>query len=181
MKNKLLLICAAFLLFSFLVLGTHFWYSFFMSTSGDFNNNNDGLKNGSIILNDNNSSVYDVDADSLEDDEVSSVTPYKFEIKNNSNKDGNYSIYIEDLPPNSVNDGCTEETLLERNMLKYQLKLNGNVIKEDYLSNINDNILDTRKIVSKESNYYELRFYIHDEATDWAGKHYHYKVVLNNK
>ena len=45
---------------------------------------------------------------------------------------------------------------------------------------INDNILDTRSISKDATNNYELRIYIHEDATDWTGKHYHYKVVLNN-
>ena len=48
------------------------------------------------------------------------------------------------------------------------------------MSNINDNILDTRKIEGSKTNNYELRMYIHEEALNWMGKHYHYKVVLNN-
>ena len=41
-----------------------------------------------------------------------------------------------------------------------------------------DNILDTRSVNGKDANAYELRIYIHDEAEDWYGKHYHYRVVL---
>ena len=41
-----------------------------------------------------------------------------------------------------------------------------------------DNILDTRNVNGKDTNAYELRIYIHDEAEDWYGKHYHYRVVL---
>ena len=48
------------------------------------------------------------------------------------------------------------------------------------MSNIDDNILDTRNISGLKTNNYELRIYIHDEALNWMGKHYHYKVVLNN-
>lgn len=181
MKNKLLLICAAALLFIFLVFGTYFWYLFFLQISEDFTVNNNNINNGSIIFVDYGNNVYEVDAETVDENSVSAVIPYKFEVKNNSNKDGNYHLYIEDLPASFVNDGCTEATLLDRNMLKYQLKLNGSIIKDDYLSNIKDNILDIRNIGTKKINSYELRIYIHDEAYDWAGKHYHYKVVLNNK
>ena len=96
-------------------------------------------------------------------------------LKNTSN----YILYIEDLPANVLNDGCSEDTLLTRNQLKYQLILNDKVIKEDYMTSIKDNILDTREINGKTTNNYSLKIYIHDEATDWVGKHYHYKVSIS--
>lgn len=181
MKNKILLICAILLLFIFLVFGTYAWYIFFLSSSGNLDIlNNNNLRYGDIVFKDDGVSVYDENALSIEDIEVGTVIPYKFRVINEGNKEGEYTLYIEDLPVNAINDGCGEETLLTRDLLKYQLKLNGSVLKEDYMSNINDNILDTGKIMAGKTNNYELRIYIHDEALDWMGKHYHYKVVLNN-
>lgn len=180
MKNKVLIICASLLLFLFLVFGTYAWYLYFLRASGDFSiNKNSNLISGSVVLKDNGNSVYDSDATSLEDEEVHSVKPYVFQVVNDG-KDSSYTLYIEDLPVNAIKDGCTTATLLNRGQLKYQLKLNSKVIKEDYLSNIQDNILDKRNISEKTTNHYELRIYIHDDATDWTGKHYHYKVVLNH-
>ena len=180
MKNKVLLICAGLLLFVFLVFGTYAWYLFFLKSSSNLvDTTNNSLVSGNIILKDNGNGVYDSDAEKVEDSLINGVIPYRFQVINNGIKDGKYTLYIEDLPVNSINDGCTEETLLTRSQLKYQLKLNGNVIKEDYLSNINDNILYNQELKSKKNNNYELRIYIHNEAEDWNGKHYHYKVVLN--
>lgn len=182
MKNKLLLACAALLLLIFLGLGTYAWYLFFLRASGDFAiHNNNNLKKGDISLVDDGKNVYDADADSIEDELVDEVEPYKFKIVNSGDKEDKYTLFIEDLPLNSINDGCTSSTLLTRDLLKYQLKLEGRVIKEDYLSNIKDNILDERMVEGNDSNEYELRIYIHDEALNWTGKHYHYKVVLNKK
>ncbi len=179
-NNKILIICVAILLFIFLVFGTYAWYLFFLKASGDFDiNNNSNLKDGNIVFKDNGNSVYDADASIVEDEQVDSVEAYSFQVINYGDEDS-YNLYIEDVPLNSIDDGCTSETLLSRSQLKYQLKLNGTVIKEDYLSNINDNILDTRSISKDATNNYELRIYIHEDATDWIGKHYHYKVVLNN-
>ena len=181
MKNKTLLVCAALLLLLFLTFGTYAWYLFFLRAGGNFEvNDNNNLKSGNIYFKDDGNSVYDADAEDIVDDEVSSVVPYRFRVVNEGKTD-NYYLYIEDLPVNSVNDGCTNQTLLTRDKLKYQLKLNGAVVKEDYLSNVVDNIIDERTISGGETNNYELRVYIHEDATNWTGKHYHYKIVLNNR
>lgn len=180
MKNKLLLICAALLLFIFLVFGTYAWYLYFLRSSGDLEiNKNNTLRDGKIVLKDDGNNVNDTNADDVVDEEIDSVVPYKFKIVNEG-RTGTYYLYIEDLPANAVNDGCTNETLLTRDKLKYQLKLNGSVIKEDYLSNVKDNIIDYRNINGLETYNYELRVFIHEEATDWIGKHYHYKIIINN-
>ena len=104
-----------------------------------------------------------------------------FKVKNSKNTEGKYTIFIEDAPLNSINDGCTEETLLSRKDLKYQLKLNGQIIKEDFLSSIKDNILDTETIKENTTNNYELRIYIHENANDWVGKHYHYQINIKEE
>lgn len=182
MKNKVLLISATLLLLLFLAFGTYVWYLYFLNASGDFAiNNNSNLRYGDIVLTDSGNGVYDADADSIEDEQVNSVLPYKFQVKNTDDNSGNYYLYIEDMPVNSIKDGCTSETLLTREQLRYQLKLNNRIIKEDFLSNIEDNILDKRTIAGNATNNYELRIYIHDTALEWTGKHYHYKVVINNK
>lgn len=182
MKNKVLIVVAALLLFIFLVFGTYAWYLFFLKIGNNSmaNTLNSSLINGDITLIDNGNGVYDSDANSILDSNVSDIIPYKFKIVNKGiSRD--YNLYIEDLPVNAINDGCTENTLLERSQLKYELKLNGKVIKNDLLSNINDNILDKRKIDMNKTNNYELRIYIHDDAIDWTDKHYHYKIVLNKE
>ena len=189
MKNKTLLVCAALLLLIFLTFGTYAWYNYFLGISA-FNTNsntnsgkfaNTSYKVGDIEFKEEGKSVYDANAKSIDDVDVSSVPAYTFKVMNNGKTKGEYTLYIEDVPVNLVNDGCTEDTLLKRSELKYQLTLNGNVLKEDYLSNIKDNILDTREIESNKTNSYSLKVYIHDRAVDWFSKHYHYKVVLKEK
>lgn len=179
MKNKVLLICGSLLLLLFIVLGTYTWYLFFLRTTGEYSIvTGEGTKSGDIVLIDNGNSIYETDASDVSDEDVNNVLPYKFKIINQGNDLQEYTLYLEDLPVNSINDGCTNQTLLKREQLKYQLIVNSKVIKEDYLSNIKDNILDTRSVNGKDANAYELRIYIHDEAEDWYGKHYHYRVVL---
>jgi len=181
MKNKILIICAGLLLLIFLVFGTYAWYLYFLRASSGFavNNNSKYLETSGIIFQDNGHNVYDADAESIEDSKVTDVPAYTFTVTNTNDSKGKYQLYIEDLPANVLNDGCTEETLLNRNQLKYQLSLNGTVISEDFMDKINDNILDSREIEGNKTNKYSLKIYIHDEALEWFGKHYHYKVSLN--
>lgn len=180
MKNKLLIVIAALLLFIFIVYGTYAWYLFFLKTSTNYtNNDNNTLVSGKIVLSDTGS-LYEDDADIIFDDESDTVVPYSFNIKN-TGKDSKFTLFIEDVPVNSINDGCTEETLLEREQLKYQLIENDIEVANGYLSDINDNILYQNKISKNETIYYELRIYIHDNANNYEGKHYHYKIVMEEK
>lgn len=176
MKNKILIICAAFILLIFLTYGTYSWYTYFLKiTAANVITN---YKIGDIEFKENGTGVYDANAESIDDIKIDEVPAYNFSVINNGDFDKEYTLYIEDVPVNLVDDGCTEDKLLSRSDLKYQLNLNGEIIKEDYLSSIQDNILDTRKLESKKTNSYSLKVYIHDEALDWFSKHYHYKVVL---
>lgn len=181
MKNKLLIVCAGFLLLLFLVFGTYAWYLYFLRASGNYNitNTNGRISNAGIVFQDDGNNVYDSNAESLEDTEISKVPSYEFKVTNFNNRTSTYNLYIEDLPISLVNDGCTEKTLLNRSQLKYQLSLNGKVIKEDNMENIKDNLLDTRSIDSNVTNNYSLKVYIHEDAEEWIGKHYHYKVTLS--
>lgn len=180
MKNKVLVICAGCVLFIYLVFSTYAWYSYFLRASGEGSLNVFYSKSAysGIIFQDNGNNVYDTKAESLEDNNIGSVPSYNFQITNTGNNEGKYTLYLEDLPVSAIDDGCTENTLLARNQLKYQLLLNDKVIKEGFMETINDNILDSRSIGGKETNNYSLKIYIHDEATDWFGKHYHYKVTM---
>lgn len=184
MKNKIILLLGGVILVILLVIGSYSWYLYFLkynigNNSATNSNNNSGVKVGELEMKEDGKAVYDVDAKSIENIEVSKVPSYNFKIINNGNSNKSYSILIEDIPANLVDDGCTEDNLLTRNDLKYQLSLNGKIIKEDFLSNINDNILDTGTIESKKTNYYSLKVYIHEKVRDWIGKHYHYKIVLS--
>ena len=181
MKKRILLTIAALLLISFLGIGTYMWYNFFLGITSNYGNSSNGSSSGSIKLEDAETSVTDSNASKVDDSEVSNVTPYTFKVKNSKNTEGKYTIFIEDAPLNSINDGCTEETLLSRKDLKYQLKLNGKIIKEDFLSSIKDNILDTETIKENTTNNYELRIYIHENANDWVGKHYHYQINIKEE
>ena len=181
MKNKILIIFGLCILLMFIVGSTFMWYTYFANISDgfDINNNSRHLETSGIVMQDSGNNVYDTNAESIEDNNIDSVPSYDFEVKNTNDKTGIYNIYIEDLPVNAINDGCTEETILSRNDLKYQLIMNGVTIKDGFMNNINDNILDTREISANATNKYSLKIYIHDEALNWFGKHYHYRITVN--
>lgn len=179
MKNKILLVLSGILLIAFIAVGTYAWYVYFLETGRGYSiTTAPGTRIGDVVLIDNGKNVYDTEATNTNDSDVDKITPYKFKVSNLGNTNRVYTLYIEDLPLNSINDGCSSKTLLKRSQLKYQLKVNDKVVKEDYLSNIKDNILDKRSVNGKDSNAYELRIYIHDETEEWNNKHYHYQVVL---
>ena len=180
MKNKILIFCGFMILLIFIAFGTYFWYLYFLKTSSIYSSNSDDTMQvvGDISLIDNGNNVYDSDADNLDGDDVSSIEAYVFNVKNDSNSKKNYTLYIEDVNANKVKDGCTEDTLLKRSQLRYQLILDETVIKEEDFDNIKDNILDERQIEGNSVNHYKLRVYIKESADNWVGKHYHYKVTL---
>ena len=177
MKNKLLIVCAGFVLLIFLTFGTYSWYNYFSNISAA-SNTISNYKIGDIEFKEDGKGVYDANAESIDDIKIDKVPAYNFSVINHGDSEKVYTLYLEDVPANFVDDGCSEDKLLSRSDLKYQFKLNNDIIKEDYLSNIQDNILDTRTLDAKKTNSYSLKVYIHDGALDWFSKHYHYKVVL---
>ena len=189
MKNKILLICGAFLLLVFLTYGTFAWYNYFLNINNANENNlkhnntfsNSNYKVDDIEFKETGKPVYDVDAKSIDEVDIDKVPAYEFKVVNEGKKKREYYLYIEDVPVNMVDDGCTEDTLLKRSDLKYRLTMNGELLKEDFLSSIQDNILDKREIEVNKTNSYALKIYIHDGALDWFSKHYHYKVILKSK
>ncbi len=181
MKNKILLVCGGLLLVVFLTFGTYFWYTFFLNASASYGNSSGNGSGGDIVMNDDGNNVVDTDVNNHSGDNLDEVPSYNFQVQNTSSQKGTYTLYIEDVPANAVNDGCKEDTLLKREQLKYQLIMNGEVIKEDSLAKIEDNILDERSIDGNKTNTYKLRIYISKDSKDWEGKHYHYKVVMNRE
>ena len=61
-----------------------------------------------------------------------------------------------------------------------QLSLNGKVIKTGMLSEIDNNILDTRNISGNTTNSYQLRVYVSEKAqdTNWQNKYYHFDIEV---
>lgn len=111
----------------------------------------------------------------ISDKDGSEIAPYIFKVTNKGNEKAKYQLLIEDF----VSDASKE--ILNRQYLKYELKLDGVVIKTDKLSNVENNIIDERKINVSEEKKYELRVWI-DETVDtsnWVGKTYDYNIKVN--
>lgn len=110
-----------------------------------------------------------------DDNQINTIEPYKFTVKNKGNTKATYQLLIEDY----VTDSNTK--LLSRKYLNYSLSLHGVIIKTDNLYNVKNNILDTRTLDSNTENAYELRIWITGDinSMDWMGKTYNYKVAVN--
>ena len=113
----------------------------------------------------------------MDDVTAKTITPYEFKVENNSTNDTTYNVLLEDgVISDDVN--YTNKELLSRNQLRYQLSLNGNVIKVGNLNDVENNILDTRNITSSQVNNYQLRIYVGEsfQNTDWQNKYYHFNI-----
>ncbi len=170
-KNIIFLIIGCVILVCF-ILGTSLvWYNLF----------SDEIESGGsarIQLTSQKEGLMVTSAAPVEDEEGANQVPYSFQVTNMGNVRGNYKLIIEDTPFNKIDDGCTVDTLLNRNQLRYQLLLNGEEIKVDSLAKIKNNILDTRDIEPNVKNNYELRIWVNDEASNWENKHFHYSINL---
>ena len=111
----------------------------------------------------------------LSDDQISSVVPYNFTVKNKGKTTAKYQLLIEDF----VNDKSS--SLLNRKYLNYQLSSNNIVLKQDNLSNVKNNILDTEILKPNEKKNYELRIWIagNQNSSEWMGKSYSYNISVN--
>ena len=175
MKSKITLGVGFLGIIIFIIIAAYLWYLYFLDFNNDGKFNDNGSMQGRLVMVD----LDGVNATNEESKESGEDTPsYLFRIDNRKTGNTSYTLYIEDTPYNQVNDGCSMATTLTRSDLSYQLKLNGALIKTGKMTEINNNILDSRIINANVSNNYELTVWINEEAIEWEGKHYHYKVVM---
>lgn len=97
----------------------------------------------------------------LEKDEVIKTYPYIFEIENKGKSSVNYQIEITDL----------EISNLTREDLNYILMLDSEEVKTGTLSEIDNNILYSFKIKSKNNEKYKLYIYLNKEKEDVSYKY----------
>lgn len=111
----------------------------------------------------------------INDDQTSAIEPYKFKVKNNGKASATYQLLIEDF----VTDKNTK--LLSRKYLNYELTLNNVVIKNENLSYVKNNVLDTKILEANTENNYELKIWVTGDinSTEWMGKTYNYNVTVN--
>ena len=172
MKKIILLLLAGVALFAVIFTTSILWYRFFYNDSTVIND----AGSVNVQLGDNNV-IDESGLIPLDDETAKNITPYEFKVENNSNGDALYAVLLED---GMISDDAnyTNKELLSRNQLRYQLSLNGNVIKVGNLSEIENNVLDTRNIASSQVNNYQLRIYVGEsfQNTDWQNKYYHFNI-----
>lgn len=161
-------------LFAFIFSASILWYRFFYANP-DVNS----VGSVNIKLNNNNNTINEGDFIPLDDETAKGVTPYEFGVENNNDNDTSYVVLLED---SIISDDATysSKELLSRNQLRYQLSLNGKVIKCGDLDEIKNNILDTRNIAPSQVNNYQLRIYVAENAqnTEWQNKYYHFEIKV---
>lgn len=111
----------------------------------------------------------------LGNNQLDTVKPYKFKIKNRGKSISQYQLLIEDF----VTDNSTK--LLSRKYLNYQLSSNGTVVKTGNLAEIKNNILDKNILKANQEKSYELKIWVTGdiESTEWMGKTYSYTISVN--
>ena len=172
MKTKILLIMAGFALFVFILTTSMLWFNFFYDEP-DVNT----ISSIQVQLSDTNNVINEANLIPLDEETAKYLTPYEFRVSNQSDAATTYNVLLEDaIISDDINYSSKE--LLSRNQLEYQLSLNGRVIKHGMLSDIKNNILDTRNIGTNQENYYQLRIYVSEKAqtSAWQNKYYHFNI-----
>ena len=173
MKKMILLILAGIALFAFIFSTSMLWYNFFYDNDGE----NSTVSSLEVRLDEANNIINEDGLIPLDDETAKSLEPYSFEVENTNSTPSTYNVILEDT---IISDDASysSKELLSRSQLRYQLSLNGKVIKTGRLSDIKNNILDTRNISENRTNNYELRIYVSEDAvnTDWQNKYYHFNI-----
>ena len=174
MKNKGVLGIAIICLFIFVGISSYLWYLYFYEYENKLIDASPAMKfiKGVELINSGN--INYVNANTTDDESI--VPIYYFTVKNHSNKDYNYVIFIEDTPGN---DGCTPSTRLKRNELEYELTLDNKIIKQGNLDSLNNNVLDKNIVKIDGTNDYSLKIKLKESDTNYENKHFHY--VINMK
>ncbi len=111
----------------------------------------------------------------IKDENSDKIVPYEFSVSNTDGEDSTYDLLIEDIIDNDK-----EEKTLSRKYLNYELKLNDVIIKKGNMSNIKNNILDTRTMSKDSTNSYSLKIWLNEKSkeTDWMNKYYSYNITV---
>lgn len=175
MKKKVLLAIGLIVLIVVIAVASYFWYIFFLDLGSDGTLSNKNKTPSSLILVDENK-IYATFREGIE--VLDDAPGYKFKVINNGVKTSKYRLKIIEIEPNKINDGCTPSTILKTSDLNYQLYLNNQIIKEGKLSELDNAYLDEQELNIDLTNNYELRIWVNSTATEFEGKHYHYKVDI---
>ena len=168
-KNTNILIIGLLILIFIIILLSVFSFKIFQKKNYIIN----GLE---VVLSDENSKFNNIKLSPISDNNIENLKPYTFNVTNNSNKTINYAIIINDSNSNY------KKNMLSRSQLKYQLKLNDNVISIGSLKDIKQNILCTSIIKLKSTDFYELRIWLDNSQidSDWMNKYYNYNISIKS-
>ncbi len=173
MKKVIMLFLAGIALFAFIFATSMLWYRFFYSSTS----NDSSISSITVQLDDENNTIDESGLIPLDDETATTLTPYEFSVRNSSDSDYTYNVLLED---SIISDDASysSKELLTRNQLRYQLSLNGKVIKTGSLADIKNNVLDTRVLSSSNTNNYQLRIYVAESSqnTSWQNKYYHFNI-----
>ncbi len=138
------------------------------------NNNSSRVNKIKIVENNVGEKEDFINYGSINDDEIAKIKPFKFSVINKESNNSKYNLLIEDIVDNEK-----EELILSRKYLHYELSLNNNVIKKGILSDIKNNIIDTRTIKKNKTNNYSLKIWVslNDSEIDLEHKYYSYNIV----
>lgn len=168
-KKKMLLLIGGILLFVLILIVTY--------TSFKYLQQKDYLVNTlEIKLDDKNNKINMSEQVPHNDSDIDKITPYIFNVTNKGETNAYYELLLEDV----IDQNQTKQ-ILSRDNLKYELTLNGMVIKLDYLSNIKNNVIDKRLLESGKKSNYSLKVWVSNSVDDssWMNKYYNYNISVN--
>ena len=170
MKNKTVFKLAFISLVIFIVVATYFWFLYFKDYEGSITKE---LVRLELI---NNGGINYINA--VPDDLEENIPTYYFRVKNNASESIKYDIFLQNVSPSEVNDGCSDGMIFSTSELNYELKLDNKTIKSGVLSSLNNNALDNNIVSGNSINDYSLRIWLNESAEDNLLKHYHYIVSI---
>ena len=173
MKSKIAFKIGFLSIIIFILIAAYFWFLYFHNGLGKEIKENKGIE----LINSGNINYVNAGIN----DPKSIIPVYYFRVKNNLENEFNYAIYLNEVRPSSVNDGCTKETIFSKKELDYELTLDSKIIKKGTLSDLSGNYLNITKVPGKSIHDYSLRIWLNNKATDIDSKHYHFIVELEEK
>ena len=103
------------------------------------------------------------------DDNLQYSSSYSFKVVNNNSVNTAYSI--------TISDNSEDENSIERKYIHYQLILNNKIVHAGELSDIKNNVIDTRIIEGGYTNNYTLKVWTDEVNTN--NKTYEYKLKIS--
>ncbi len=170
MNRRLFLVLGGVILLLAIVALSYFSFQYFR--------NKDVIVNTlEIVVDDDGNKVNMEKQVPINDEDISSIEPYNFYVKNNGEHKVKYQLLIED----NVDYNSNTQKILSRKNLRYELSMNGNVIKRDDLSNVKNNIIDVNTVSVGKKNTYTLKVWVIGdiESSEWMNKYYSYNIAVN--